>query len=382
MSNLSRTSWCGACAAVLVSLANAQTPAAPAATASSAELPIYTEWKNYTVADGLPSAKVLTVLAVGDDVWAGTDSGLARLHEGRWETFTTKQGLAFEFVNSIACSAETGDLWIGTMGGLSRYSAGRIDSFTQLSSGLINDVVYYVMPVGRDVWAATASGLSVYHTDTKRWELYNHENSGMHEPWCYGLTTSPGKVWAAIWGSGVLERDLERGTWKVYRDPDGELEVDLVKDDGVLTDVISGVSYDQGLLWVSTYFGLSRYDGRSWRCWLHADSPLPSDFVNTLRAKHGWGWMATDAGLAASDGDRWVIYTSEEGRPGGTIRVHRGPGEPEVLHTAVGLAHNYVFGVDPGENRVCVATAGGVSIGYRTTKTAMAVEREETANGR
>ena len=80
------------------------------------------------------------------------------LRNGKWKTYTTKDGLAHRAVLSLALDKRTGDVWAGTMGGLSRFRGGRIDTFTQLNSGLSNDVVYGVSFEGENVWVATAAG--------------------------------------------------------------------------------------------------------------------------------------------------------------------------------------------------------------------------------
>lgn len=351
----------------LLALAFLATSAAAGPQAPAQELPVYEHWRTFNVDDGLPSDKVLCVLVDGAEVWAGTEKGLARRRDGAWQVLTTADGLAHDVVVALALSADSGDLWVGTMGGLSRVSGGAVRSFTQLDSGLINDVIYAVATVGPDVWVATASGVSVLHPASGTWELYNHQNTLMHEPWCYGLTSSPERVWIAVWGGGVVEHEPQRGTWKAYRDPDGEMELDLVRDDGLVHDVTSAVAWDGAALWVGTYFGLSRYDGRTWRTWLEHESPLPSNFVNFVRARDGWAWIATDAGLAASDGERWVVYARGEEPPVTTLRVQLDEGAVEERALAAALPHGFVFGVAPVRDGVWVATGRGLALGTRAT---------------
>ena len=115
-------------------------------------------FENFTTANGLPDNHVYSVLVDGDRIWAGTDNGLGVYEDGKWKTYTTKDGLAHRAVLSLALDKRTGDVWAGTMGGLSRISGGRIVSYTQLNSGLSNDVVYGVSVEGDNVWVATACG--------------------------------------------------------------------------------------------------------------------------------------------------------------------------------------------------------------------------------
>ena len=336
---------------------------AAAAPKAADPIAVVTGWKSYGKADGLPSEKVFAVCPDGDVVWVGTDRGLARLKDGAFTVFTEKDGLAYPVVSSLARCEETGDIWIGTFGGLSRYSGGRFDSFDQMESGLINDVVHAVTVIDGDVWAATAAGLSVYHPKEKTWELFDHENTVMHEPWCYSLTSSADRIYVGVWGGGVVEHDPERRTWKAYRDPDKELEIDLFRDDGLVSDVISGVSLDEGVLWAATYFGLSRYDGRLWRTYLEHDTPLPSNFINVAVARGRWVWLGTDAGMAVTDGRDWVVYRREQGEGAPGARIHREGREPTDVDTGGLPAHDYVLSIAFQEDRVWVGTAAGLSVG-------------------
>ena len=63
------------------------------------------------------------------------------------------------------------------------------------------------------------------------------------------------------------------------------------------------------ILWVATYFGASRYDGRNWHNFLEKDSGLPSNFLNQVKAVDGTrAWFSTDKGLAYYDGENWAVY--------------------------------------------------------------------------
>ncbi|MCH7849903.1 MAG: hypothetical protein IIB53_16265 [Planctomycetes bacterium] len=194
----------------------------------------YDRWQTFDVTNGLPSNKALCVLATSSDIWVGTDQGLARRTNGRWQPYTPADGIAHEAVMALAQDANTGDLWIATLGGLNRFSAGRFDRFTQLNSGLANDVVYGVTVHDGEVWAATAAGASRYEIAKDRWTIFDESNTPMHEIWCYSVTSCADVIYLAVWGGGLLEyrgsRDgsaSRRRRWKDYRDPDGEMEIDL-----------------------------------------------------------------------------------------------------------------------------------------------------------
>jgi len=329
------------------------------------ELPRY-RWENFTTAQGLPDNRVYSVCVDGDRVWAGTDNGLALYENGKWRVFTTADGLAHRAVLYLSLDKQTHDLWIATMGGLSRYSGGRIDTFTQLNSGLANDVVYSVSALGDYVWVATAAGASRLNKRTGEWSLFNERNTPMYEIWTYSVTAAEDKVYYAVWGGGVLEYDVATQHWKDYNDPDGETEMVLFKDQGLIHEITTSVSYVNKVLWVATYFGVSRYDGRNWRNFLDFDSGLPSNFLNQVKSMDGTRtWFSTDKGLAYFDGEQWATYRNalETHRPEMVMRDAAG----KVAHVEVDTApaHHYTFGVDFQGDDIWVATAKGISHGIR-----------------
>jgi ligand-binding sensor domain-containing protein len=335
-----------------------------ASTAASVPLMPRFRFENYTTANGLPDNHVYAVLVDGDRIWAGTDNGLGLYEDGRWKTYTTKDGLAHRAVLSLALDKRTGDVWAGTMGGLSRVSGGRIVSYTQLNSGLSNDVVYGVSVEGENVWVATASGAGRLNLHTGEWSLYNERNTPMREIWVYGVSATATKVYFAVWGSGLLEYDQKTGRWDLYDDPDGETELVLFKDQGLIHDIVSSVSYVDGIVWASTYFGDSRYDGRYWHNFLTKDSGLPSNFTNYVKgvdANHAW--FCTDKGLAYYDGANWAVYTRSLSSHKPAMTVRDAKGSVTEIPVTSGPAHNYILGIDFQGGDIWVATAEGLSHG-------------------
>ena len=323
-------------------------------------------WENFTTADGLPNDRVYSVAVDGDRIWAGTDNGLALFEKGKWKVFTTADGLAHRAVLSLTLDKRTHDLWIATLGGLSRYSAGRFDTFTQLNSGLANDVVYSVAVQGDNVWVATAAGASRLNTRTGQWSLYNERNTPMYEIWTYNVTAAEDKVYYAVWGGGVLEFDVKTERWKDYNDPDGETELVLFKDQGLIHEITTGVSYVNKILWVVTYFGASRYDGRNWRNFLDKDSGLPSNFLNQVKSLDGTRtWFCTDKGVAYFDGTNWATYRPGLKTHAPEMLVRDASGKTEAVAVDTAPAHNYTFALDFQGNGIWVATAKGLSHGIR-----------------
>ena len=343
-------------------------PPGPAADpASSAGLPVYSQWTSFTTDDGLPSNKVFAILVDGDRIWAGTDNGLALFQEGRWSIFGVDDGLPHRAVLSLDLSLQTGDLWVGTMGGLARYSAGKFDVYRQLSSGLSNDFVNEVQcdPEESAVWAATAMGLSKLDVDSGSWEVFTHENTPMHEPWTYSVAIEHGVVYVGAWGGGILEFRKAERTWREYRDPDKEMEIDLLPNDGPVHDVTSAVDFGAGILWQASYMGLARYDGRLWNSYYKDDSGLASNFINFVRSSGPEAWLCTDDGLTVTDSVLWATYR-QGGNGKGELLLYEGRTLLERRSLDSIFDHNLVLAADFQDDDVWLATHGGVSRGTRT----------------
>ena len=239
---------------------------------------VYENWEQITTADGLPDDHVFAVKCFEDKVWIGTENGLACLDKktGKIESWGEEDGLPWRAVGAIDVHPGTGDVWLGLFGGgLARFSGGRFDHWHQLNSGLVNDVVYGLAIENDNVWVATTAGASRYNTVTGQWTIYTEKNAPMEEIWNYSACYDDGKVYLGVWGSGVLEFDVATERWKDYLDPDGEMEIDLFRDDGIVHVITTGTSHVDGILWVSSYFGMSRYDGRHWRAAVRSSQDYP-----------------------------------------------------------------------------------------------------------
>ncbi len=331
---------------------------------------VYTRWKHFTVESGLPNDHIFAVKVDGPRVWVGTEDGLAMIDKrtGKIRSWREKDGLPWRVVTGIDVNQKTGEVWLALFGGgLARFSGGRFDHWHQLNSGLVNDVVYGVAVENDNVWAATTAGASRYNTVTGEWTIFTEKNAPMEEIWNYGVHYADGKVYLAVWGSGVLEYDVATGRWKDYLDPDGEMEIDLYRDDGIIHVITTGADYVEKTLWVSTYFGVCRYDGRHWRGFFNQDSGLPSDFVNNLRARSAnEAWFCSDKGLGVVTDvptNTWVAYTRNPTGKGGKAVVTRDKQVLETVELEVGVPHSFMICADLDGNDVWVGTGKGLGHG-------------------
>ena len=140
------------------------------------------------------------------------------------------------------------------------------------------------------------------------------------------------------------------------------MEIDLLPNDGPVHDITTGVSYADGILWVSTYFGLSRYDGEHWFGYFDHDSGLSSNFINFLRAVGPVGYICSDNGFSTFNGETWVSYKKNDNNANGKAIVTKGS-EVYEIPMSPSIAHNFIIGVDAKDDVVWVATSKGVSRG-------------------
>jgi len=328
---------------------------------------VYTTWEQFTTKDGLPNDHIFAVKVDRDRVWIGTEDGLACLDKKtrKIQVWGEEEGLPWRVVTGLEVNPKTGELWIGLFGGgLARFSGGRFDHWHQLNSGLVNDVVYAVCVEHENVWASTTAGASRYNTVTGEWTIFTEKNSPMEEIWNYENCCTEDRVHLAVWGSGVLEYDLARDTWKDYLDPDGEMEIDLYRDDGIVHVITTAVSYVEQVMWVTSYFGACRYDGRHWRGFFDHDSGLPSNFINNLAGRSAIeAWFCSDKGLgvcADFPTNTWVTYTTDHDTGKGKAVVKRDTEVLAEIQTMPNIPHNFVICADFDGPDVWVGTSKGL----------------------
>ena len=165
----------------------------------------------------------------------------------------------------------------------------------------------------------------------------------------------------------MLEYDVKTERWKDYNDPDGETEIVLHKDQGLIHEITTSVSYvEQDPLGGHL---LRRQPLRRAQLanFLDKDSGLPSNFLNQVKSR-GWQretWFSTDKGLAYFDGENWAIYRPALDTHAPEMLVRDAAGKVTRVAVDTAPAHHYTFGVDFQGDDLWVATAKGLSHGIR-----------------
>lgn len=107
-----------------------------------------------------PNYVMSLVIDASDNKWFGTwGSGLSRFDGKQWKTYTTKDGLAGNFVFALKVDNQ-GVLWAGTNSGVSWFDGKAWKSYTR-KDGLMDDFVYSIgVDKDNNKWFGTRIGVS------------------------------------------------------------------------------------------------------------------------------------------------------------------------------------------------------------------------------
>lgn len=114
----------------------------------------------FSTDNGLVSPRVHVIKQAGDgSIWIGTSRGVSRFFNGTFSNITSQQDLPNEYVRDIVEDVN-GDIWFATYGGgLIRYKDGRFASVTRTNGLLNNFVSRLIIDDEGHFWALTNLGV-------------------------------------------------------------------------------------------------------------------------------------------------------------------------------------------------------------------------------
>lgn len=303
--------------------------------------------------EAIPSGLAVESLAEGPDgtFWVGTDSGLFALRGGKAQRFSTRDGLAGDFVRALL-AARDGSVWIGTRSGLTRLEGERTTTW-RARDGLPDDYVT-ALAEGRDgeIRVGTNGG-GIGLLREGRWRRLGRDE-GLPVLNVLSLREDrDGQLWAGTNGGGLCVLQKGRFTcadsfsgvpaavvWTLAEDAEGGLLLGTVGSglvrlregrfvtygarEGLGSDLALAVIEDaRGTIWVGTAGGgLSRFDGTRFTT-IGPKDGLPHPVVLALEADpSGALWIGTPGGgIARLENGRFRTYTTRDGLPSNVVQA-------------------------------------------------------------
>jgi signal transduction histidine kinase/ActR/RegA family two-component response regulator/streptogramin lyase len=265
--------------------------------------------RSWDIDEGLPGSSVSGLVQTDDGyLWIGTRNGLVRFDGARFTVFNRMNTPAFKSnVITVVYKAGNDVLWIGTDNGLVRLEQGAFTRYS-VEDGLASNFVTSVA-VGPDsrVVVATARGLARQFSDSP----VRFSNLGGSEP---GFT---GRVFFDREGRlnfGSLRR--------ASRLVDGKLESLTLLNPPAGLLLTSAYEDRDGGIWFGTSAGLRRLNGTTIEPF---GPPLPGAAINDILVDHdGSIWVGLDgAGIARLRGNKtkWEFYTAKQGLSNDFVQV-------------------------------------------------------------
>ncbi len=246
-------------------------------------------------ADILPANITAIAETQNGQLWLATLDGLFSLHGAT----ATPIALPNNRVNAL-CVDREGTLWIGTAAGVARLRNGKAETFTA-ANGLTSNLVLSIFEDREgSIWIGTeAGGLNLlkskkFNTFTAREGLPNDLVKAIYQD-------SQGGIWIGSNGGGLtLFKNGQFTTWTTK--------------DGLSSDVVLSLTADpHGTLWIGTPDGLNRFRDGKFQTFTFADG-LSNDLVRSVFVdRSGVLWVGTRDGLNSFRNDEFTTYTTQDG---------------------------------------------------------------------
>ena len=232
--------------------------------------------------EGLQSSAMQDLVVDPDgSLWIGTlGGGLTHYVDGKFQTYTVKNGLPSDDINSLYRDSR-GTLWVGTRGGgIARMVHGRFEQLRLAISP--NNVTAFLEDPDHSLWFGTF-GSGVFHLQNGTLTSFTVRN-GLPDNRVTALYRDhSGTIWTAGW-KGI-------SSW------DGTRFVGDAAVNRLVSYAISCTQDRDGNFWIASSFGLYRAHGDEVSRLDRADG-LSGDFVSDIfEDREGNLWVGTRGGL-------------------------------------------------------------------------------------
>ncbi len=285
--------------------------------------------RHVTVADGLPSNQIRTVLEDHTGaVWVGTaGGGVARYANGVIQTFTTRDGLSDAAVTTLAEDRE-GSIWIGTLaGGLNRLRDVPFAALTRAQGLASDDVTAVYEDRSGKIWIGT-DGAGLTCLDGQRAITYTTDEGLPSDVISTVTQASDGSIWVGTGDHGLAR--FSGGDWVSFANrpemPQGGIRA-------ILED-------QSGTLWIANRDGLHRIRAGTLTTFTTAQG-LSSTNISSIEEDHeGTLWIGTfEGGLNRYRNGRFTAYTTAQGLSSNDVSAILADGRYVWVGTLDGRLH-------------------------------------------
>jgi signal transduction histidine kinase/ligand-binding sensor domain-containing protein len=299
-------------------------------------------------------------------LWVGLRDGLVRLTPSAGkgaEEYRQEEVSGFRNEVTVLVGDYQGNMWVGTRNqGLCRVSGLKFSCWTS-KDGLADDFVRSLFEDDEhNLWVGLASG------GLARWRIatlipLRDEPRELREGQPAAiLEDRKGYLWIGTWGNGLFR--LKQGQFQHHLLPGNSLAIRTMEEDAA------------GNVWIGTWFnGLFRYNGARFEHILLGRETLTDAVSVLLSDRDGGFWVGTYTGLLHfADGvpakDKGVLLLKDKlitcmaQKDDGSILVGTSAGLYNVVgdqvHMVQGLSHPYVLSISIDNARnIWVGTKGG-----------------------
>jgi signal transduction histidine kinase/ligand-binding sensor domain-containing protein len=244
----------------------------------------------------------ITALAAANDgsLWIGTQNGLTQYRDGRFRTFTTKDGLPDSAITALY-SDHDDDLWIIAGIYLARYKDGKFSSYRPEKDIPVSSARAVCEDRNHDLWVAGFS--RVARRTGGRFVTAIPENVLNGMVVLSMIADRRGNIWIAG-NMGILRRS-----------PDGTVQRFGTRD-GLPDQSVRCLWADRdGNIWAGTNYGMARLQGNRFVT-NGSESRDDIDVVRCLFEDHeGDLWIGANGGLSRWRNDIFMVYGKSEGLP-------------------------------------------------------------------
>ena len=255
---------------------------------------------------GLPFNTVRCLEIQNNCIWVGTDVGLAKFENDKWEVYTSLNSpLYSDDIRSIKSEGDS-VVWIGTVqGGLFSFNGSDWENYNVSNSGLLDNLVRDInIDQNNNIWLATTEGIFMF--DRTNWLHWNIQDNNL-------LTNNITSIEIGLHNEkyvGTINGGI------IYFDSINQFIEYTIINSGLPDNSILDIDFDSnGQPWfISPAAGLVTDNGIGgpWTYYNHMNSGISTSSLNCLKYYGAQIVIGSEvAGLIFKNNESWEFLNSD-----------------------------------------------------------------------